>query len=59
MISVTNYTSFAAVGFRWFPADFKKGLSYVQTYMESGWELGKWEVVWIDLWTEWLYTGLY
>ena len=45
MISVTNYTSFVAVGFRWFPADFKKGLSHVPTYMESGWELGKWEVV--------------
>ena len=45
MISVTNYTSFAAVGFRWFPADFKKGLSHVQTYIESGRELGKWEVV--------------
>ena len=58
MISVTNYTSFAAVGFGWFPAVFKKGLSHVQTYIESGRELGKWEVVWINLWTEWLYTGL-
>ena len=45
MIPVTNYKSFAAVGFGWFPAVFKKGLSHVKTYMESGWELGKWEVV--------------